>query len=175
MIVSRLLAAAFVLAAGRAFPQEAFDVDISGIGQSRDVHCEDGQSVRVSGTENRIEVTGKCRLVLVDLADNKVNLERADTLRVFGSKQEVGVRDTVLEVEVHGADHAVTASLAGEGAAVRVSGSQSRLTLTLRAKANLAVTGADHEVTYRLAPQTPKPAVQVSGANNRVHEERKTN
>lgn len=172
MQVSRLLAVAFVLSAGEAAAEDRFDVDITGVGMSRDAHCEDGQSVRISGTENRIEITGTCKLVVVDLADNRVRLGRADTLRVFGSKHEVSVVESVRELEVHGADHTIGASVAGEGAGIQVSGSTNRVTVTLQAKTKLAVTGSDHEVTYRLAPGAAKPGIQVAGIKNRVHEER---
>ena len=173
MFVSRLLAAVLVLAAGRAAAEDSFDIDITGVGLSRDAHCEDGQSVRVSGADNRIEITGKCKVVLVEVADNNVKLERADRLRVFGSKQDVSVSEAVRALEVHGADHIVGTNVAGEGAEIQVSGGKNRLMVTLQAKATLAVAGADHNVTYRLAPGAPKPGIQVSGLKNRVQEDRK--
>lgn len=173
MQVSGLLVAVLVLAAGHAAAEDRFDVEITGAGSSRDAHCDDGQSVRISGADHRIDITGKCKLVVVDVADNVVKLDRADVLRVFGSKQQVDVREAVRELEVHGADHAITANVAGEGAGVEVSGGKNRLTVTLQAKARLAVTGADHDVTYRLAPGGPKPTIQVTGLKNRVHEDRK--
>ena len=172
MLVSRLLTAIFVLAATSASAEEAYDVDITGVGLSRDVHCDEGQSVRITGMQNRIEVSGACKLVVVDLADNKVTLERADALRIFGSKQEVRASQAVRLLEVHGADHVVDLTLDGESAGARVTGSKNAVAVTLRSKAILSVTGSDHDVTYRRAADVPRPGVNMSGADNRVREDR---
>ena len=172
MLVSRLLATIFALAATGACAEEAYDVEITGVGLSRDVHCDEGQSIRITGIQNRIEVSGACKLVLVDLADNEVTVERADALQIFGSKQKVIASQAVRLLEVHGADHVVDLTLAGEGANASVTGSKNALAVMLRSKATLSVAGSQHDVTYRRGTDVPKPGVNMSGADNRVREDR---
>jgi hypothetical protein len=149
--------------------QAADTLQISGARSERDIACEDGQDVSISGMQHKIALTGSCGQVEIHGSGHDVTFETAQALYVTGIGNAATGR-SVGKLTVDATRHRVsTAVLAVDAVAeVEVSGADQALELALAGPAKITVHGARNKVRWQAGAGVKAPAVEIAGIENSV-------
>lgn len=162
--LAAIAAATLAMTAGAS----AEDLEISGVGISRDLACADGQSVVIAGADHKIVLEGRCGTVTVQGTGHALSFETADSLVVSGAENAIdGGTTGALRVEVTDNRVKTTVGPAGTGR-IDVSGADQTLELALAGPTRLTVKGSGHKVTWTAEPGVKAPSVSASGIDNAI-------
>jgi len=144
----------------------AASIELDGIGLSQEVPCG-GKDVNITGSENRIRLTGSCGAVVVYGTDHVVTLATASSLEVSGIQHNV-VADSVERLTVDTNKNRVRTAVAGHGrpATVEVLGAEHELDLRFEGPVTVALDGIDS----RLQWSGDEPSLSSSGSGNEVEQ-----
>ena len=142
---------------------------ITGAGSERDIACEDGQDISVTGTRHKLALTGRCGAVEIRGSNHKVSFETAQSLYVSGTGNSAsGTVVAKLSVDAT-RNRVLTAVKSVDGPAeIEVAGADQALDLRLDSPATVSVHGTRNRVQWRLAAGVRPPAVSISGIENKV-------
>lgn len=149
--------------------QAADTLQISGVSSERDIACEDGQDVSISGMRHKLALSGRCGLVEIHGSGHDVTFETAQALYVTGIGN-AATGGSVGKLTVDATRHRVsTAVLAVDAVAeVEVSGADQALELKLGGPAKITVNGARNKVRWQAGAGVKAPAVEIAGIENSV-------
>lgn len=167
MPIRYCLASALVLAPLTASAAET--LHITGVGSERDIACEDGQEISITGAGHKLTLTGGCGAVEIRGRGHTVSFETAQSLYVSGiGSSATGRSVTKLTVDAT-RNRVVTAVKASEGPAeIEVAGADQQLDLRLGSAATVSVHGTRNRVQWEPAAGVKPPAVSISGIENKV-------
>lgn len=161
----RSLLASSVLLASVTAP-EAKELLISGMGASRDVHC-DGHEVAIQGVGHNITVTGVCSSIDIRGTRHTVSFEEVDDIDIDGAETSVRGKEAN-SVDIGGRGHRVELAIDGEDESgeLDVAGVENQVRATLLSGVDVEISGHGNVVEWTLADGAAKPAINISGVNN---------
>lgn len=145
---------------------QARELVISGVGASRDVHC-DGHEVAIQGVGHNITVTGVCNSIDIRGTKHTVSFEEADDIDIDGAETRVRGKEAN-SVDIGGRGHRVELAIDGEDESgeLDVAGVGNHVRATLLSGADIEISGHSNVVEWTLADGATKPSVNISGIDN---------
>lgn len=78
-------------------------------GTTSELNCADGKSLEVAGSNNKLTVRGRCELVNVVGADNRISIERIDkALTITGLNNSITYRGGEPKLDDQGSGNTIT-------------------------------------------------------------------
>ncbi|AGA84679.1 DUF3060 domain-containing protein [Stutzerimonas stutzeri] len=150
-----------LLLAGAAHAQP---IELDGIQLSRDVPCL-GKDVNISGSANKISLTGECGVVQVYGTEHEVSLATASALEVSGIDNSV-TATAVGRLLVDTNQNRIRTKVVGHGqtAIVEVSGGEHELELEFDGPAQISLDGIDNKLKW----SGDEPALSTSGIGHQI-------